>query len=57
MCAQACRQFSTNYVSDAETGTSVNLKDDMYEQLAARASSEGKSVAHMMNELLNSALD
>lgn len=53
---QECRRFSSNYVSDSDTSKSVGLRDDMYEQIAARASSEGKSVAHMMNELLSGAL-
>lgn len=57
LCVQACRQFSNNYVSEVDTtGKSVSVKEDMYEQIAARASSEGKSVAHMMNELLSGAL-
>jgi hypothetical protein len=53
---QACHQFTSGYVSDSDTGKSVAVKEDMYEQIAARATSEGKSVAHMMNELLTSAL-
>lgn len=53
---QACQQFAESFVSDASANQSVPIKDDVFEQIAAQAAAEGKSVPHMLNELLGKAM-
>lgn len=53
---QACKAFAASYVSDASANQSVPIKDDVFEKVAAQAAAEGKSVPHMLNELLGKAM-
>lgn len=53
---QACQSFAESYVSDATAKQSVPIKDDVFEKVAAQAAAEGKSVPHMLNELLGKAM-
>lgn len=52
----ACKQFAESFVSDSSANQSVPIKDDVFEKVAAQAAAEGKSVPHMLNELLGKAM-
>lgn len=53
---QACKSFSEDFVSDTSANQFVPIKEDVFEKVAAQAAAEGKSVPHMLNELLGKAM-
>lgn len=53
---EAVRAFAAGYVALNAAAKSVSVLDSVYAQLEARAVAEGKSVAHITNELLSKAV-
>jgi sulfite reductase (ferredoxin) len=53
---EAVRAFAEGYVALNAAAKSVSVVDSVYAKLEARAVTEGKSVAHITNELLSKAV-
>ena len=48
----ACRRYVDGYMRPDAPSQDVQVADELYSKLAERAEAEGKSVAHVTNELL-----
>jgi sulfite reductase (ferredoxin) len=51
-----CRDYAEGYVRPDAAKNEVAVMDELYAKLAKKASAEGKSVAHVANELLRRAV-
>ena len=52
----ALREYEAGYVAQDVAQHDVQVVDDLYAKLQERAASEGKSVAHVTNQLLSKAM-
>lgn len=53
---QACRDYVAGYVQPDAASEQVGVLADVYAKLHERAEAEGKSIAHVANELLSKDL-
>jgi hypothetical protein len=52
----ACRSYVDGYVAEGAPSQEVSVLEGLYAKIAERAAAEGKSVAHVTNEMLSKAL-